>query len=206
MRKRHARAVGACCTVLLLLALLAQGGAAVNLDWADKFLTGRVMIRQESGSNGYVRHLWAAVEDADNRKWDPVGMQGVAGRTNAVERIESDLRETSSVCVNTTNQISRWRIYPAPSVGSDCSPTGLVFVGSTSFTKNGCAFADANHFYSHRNLPEMDFAAESQVTTNDFTGYRSRITSSTVACAGGNCGDPGSLFLDGCFTIFWLSP
>jgi hypothetical protein len=177
----------------------ARGGT--HLDWADKFTSAFVAVQLIQSTGGMsVSHFWDADGDpaGDSNEWTPVGMQGIAGRANAVERVQLNYFDVSgTACVNVTVSITRTRVFPAPSWFASCAQSGTN-VGSVSFSRNGCSFPNADTYWSNRNLPEMDFSAESGVTANDYTGYRSHVAAVR--------GDGATESEDGCFSIYWTSP
>lgn len=162
--------------------------------WADEFTSSRTYIQAQTSNFISTRHFW----DGSNflNRWSSVGVQSVPGRSNANEQVQTDLRDNGCcVCTNATVTLSRWRIYPAPSQASSCSQAGLSFVGSAIHSKNTCQFNLADSYVSHQNLPQMNFSAESGVTTNADTGYRSRVSVQTGT---------NSSTKDGCFVIRWI--
>lgn len=186
--------VGGATACALLLLVLSSANAVFYRDWADKFTSSRVFVFAASSDVISTRHFW----DGNNNwsRWMDVGVQSVPGRFNAVERVQTGVRDLGCcVCTNTTVTLQRWRVYPAPSVGSSCNAAGLQFVGSQQHTKNTCNFNIGDSFHSARNLPEMNFGAESGVTVNDQTGYRSRLLVQTGT---------NSATHDGCFKLRWV--
>jgi len=176
--------------ISLLAVMLISIGLAWSDDWADKFSSARVRYTLYSDYTFHmdVSHNW---DGGWLPRWESIGTQTIAGRTNAVERIQYDVIDRhSGFCLLGTTRLERWRRYPAPTVGSSCS--GTAYVGSVEWTVDSCF---TTYFVSHRNLPEMDFSAETSAPTNAYTGYVSRVSITD---------SNSSVAKTGCFSVYWI--
>ncbi len=187
--------------------VLVPGTTFAYWDWVDEFTSAEVHLRLESGTtaNAYIRHFYDNLTTSEEpRPWANLGSQTVAGRFNAVEKVQWNFKETSTTtCGSVTVSIARWREPNPPAEGSSCTAAGTVgktSVGSASFTSNTCGNGNADATYVNRLKPTFSFALEGGVSPPTVGGYFSRVR------LVGSMNDPDPFEMFGCFKIWWFSP
>jgi hypothetical protein len=105
--------------------------------------------------------------------------------------------------VDVTLNLARFTNLLVPPEGSPCPSYTQYqsFLASVSRTTAGCTYPAADTFDSHRNLPELDFATESNPPLNQFRPYVSKLTVTTYP---GIHMVPNDGISYGCYKIWWF--
>ena len=194
---RVARLAAASPLLLLLIARPSRG--STYLDWADKFVQAYVTCVSDNYDNMEctIDDLWDDYWAWSPPTWEYLGAQGASstGRANAVEQIMFQFRDSNSGSYTATTTLARYRTTSPPSEGSSC--TGGTFVDSVSRTVSSTGFSGADWYLNNRELPTMDFSAET-ATSGTTVGYRS-----VVSFSADNGGTPITGNSSGCYDIYW---
>lgn len=187
--------------ILLSLAVVSVH-SAVQLGWADKFMSGVSACRPTATGYMYcsIYNMWDDDFAWSPPTWEYLGTQGgnAAGRANVVESVLFQFRDADSYTYTASTTLTRYRVTSIPGEGSACNTgSGGTYINSVTQTFTSTGFSGSDWYINNRNLPQMDFSAET--TTSGDVGYRS-----VIAYSADSGGTINSSYENGCYKIAWF--